>query len=88
MLLQAESGVICRLRRVVGQFQIMRQSGMWLSRIGVLLVLWQLEIDVYGRFHLDDLPVRHQRPKFPLGVRLRRRLDEQWVPLFDLDYLY
>ena len=60
---------------------------MWLRRRGVLLVLRQLEINVNCSFHLDSLAVQEQRLEFPLGDCRRRRLDEQWVPLLDLDFL-
>ena len=56
-------------------------------RIGVLLVIQQLEIDVDDELHFDGLAIEEERLVFPLRHSIYRGFDEQRVPLFGFNFL-
>jgi hypothetical protein len=55
---------------------------------GLLLFLQQLEIDHNDGIRFDGFAVEEERLVFPLGDSFRRRLDEEWMPFLDLNFLY
>ncbi|MGB2676954.1 MAG: hypothetical protein WAN12_07725 [Candidatus Acidiferrum sp.] len=54
----------------------------------MLLFLQQLEIDHNDGIRFDGFAVEEERLIFPLGDSFRRRLDEEWMPFLDLNFLY